>query len=102
MLDEQPLRSFAARTPGLHVHQSEVALQLLSIETKFEVAFAHHLRYIALRFPRTHVPHHHRTSAVVSIRDGTFEVEVRNWMVLYLHGEALVSGIERGSFGDGP
>ncbi len=109
LLDEQPFVSLAPRTPPLHLDQREVSLQLLSVETKFQIALGQHRGRFGLgsrhvlplhrnrrkRLPRAHIPNHHRARAVIAFRDDALEVEIRNRMILHLHSQPLVRRIER-------
>jgi hypothetical protein len=48
------------------------------------------------------VPTDHRAGAVVACRNHRLEVHVLQRVILDLHGETLVVGIERWLLGDGP
>ena len=86
----------------LHVDEGEVAFQLLAVQAKLQVALGEHLARVALRLPCADVPDHDCARAIVARRNDALEVEVRNRMIFHLHGEALVGGIERRTFGHGP
>ncbi len=85
------------------MREHEAAVELLTVQRKFEVALLEHLVGIAAhRFPCAHVPNHDCPCAVVAFGDSAFEIEVGNRMILHLHGQAFVCRIERGAFGNGP
>src|SRR5207247_5808687 len=48
------------------------------------------------------VPNHNCARAVIPGRDDAFEIEIRDGMILHLHGQALIGGIERRPFGHRP
>ena len=52
--------------------------------------------------PGPDIPHHDRPSSVVAFGDNAFKIEVRYGMILNLHGQTLVAGIEGWAFGHGP
>ncbi len=103
MLDQQPLGSLAAGTARFYMRKHKAAVQLFAMEIELEVALFEHLVGIAAhRFPCAQVPDHDSSCAVVAFGDGAFEIEVGNGMILHLHGETFVSGIERRALGNGP
>ena len=59
-------------------------------------------RFRRERLPRAYIPHHHRARAIVAFGNRAFKVEVRNRMILHLHGQAFVGRIERRAFGHRP
>ena len=111
LLDQQPLVPLAPRTPPLHLHQREVALQLLAVEAKLQVALGQHRDSFSLgsrhilplhrnwrkRLPSANIPNHHRARAVIAFRDDALKIEIRNRMILHLHCQPLVRRIERRS-----
>src|SRR5882724_13548168 len=116
LFDEQPLVAFAPRAAGAYADDGEVSVKLFAIEAELEVALGQHLSglFICSRkelsidwrgrewLPLSDVPDHNRTRAVVAFGNDAFEAEIGNGVIFDLHGEALVVGIERGTFGDGP
>ena len=79
-----------------------LALQLPAVEVEFQMAFLQAELGIEVGRPRALVPDHDCAGAVVAFRTIAFEVFVIIGMVLYQHCEALVSGIQRWAFGNGP
>src|SRR5436305_8345479 len=51
---------------------------------------------------RSDVPNHHSSSPVLSLGNGSFEVEVPDGMVFGRHGEATLLQSIRHTFGNGP
>jgi hypothetical protein len=88
----------------------------LPFEPEFQVALGQHCRSFGVgpwnifsfyrnwrkRLPRADIPDHDRARAVVSFRNGAFEIEIRNRMIFDLHRQTLVGRIERWSLGNGP
>src|SRR5262249_11000334 len=87
-----------------HAHQHKAAPELLAREGEFEFALAQRLVGIlpVLRDPEAPVPEHDGAPAVFALGDGTFEVSIRERMILDLDGKPLVCGIARGTLGHGP
>src|SRR5580693_1348002 len=116
LLDHQPFVSLAAGTPTAHLDQREVSIQLLAVQAEFQIAFGQHRRGFGLRprhilpvdryrrkrLPRAHIPYHHGSRAVVTFWNIALEIEIRNRMILHLHGQPLVRRIERRSLGHRP
>src|SRR6266849_7113638 len=115
-LDQQPFIPLAPRTPSAHLDEREISVQLLAFQPKLQVAFGQHRGSFGVRtgnvlsvhrdrrkrLPRAHVPNHHCAGAVVVLGNDAFKIEIRNRMILNLHGETFVTGIERRALGNGP
>src|SRR4030095_16211628 len=103
-LDEEPclVARFAAVSAAARSHQHEAALELLAVERELELAFPVARDRIALGIPRAAIPYHHGTAAVFAFRYDAFESTVLDRMILDVHRETLVGGIETRTFRNGP
>ena len=86
------------------------------MQAKLEVALLQHLDRFGIRardifsihrlrrqrLPRTQIPHHDRSRAVIALGNGSFEIEIRNRMILDLHRQPLISRIKRRPLRNGP
>ena len=108
VFDQQPrslvFAALAGRSAGSDLDQHEATAQLFAVQRELQLATLQLLRNRQATFPfeRAAVPHHHRTSAVLSLGYHPFKPAVIKRMVLSLHGEALIRGIERRTFRHGP
>src|SRR5262252_7692145 len=103
LLDEEPAPPLVvAALASPDPHECPSAVELLALEGELEIALAVALVRIAHGFPCAAVPHHHGATAVLALRDGSLEAAVLERMILHLHGEALVGGIEARPLGHGP
>ncbi len=95
VLDQEPVVALLALA-ALHAHQHPRALQPLAVQGELQVALAPAWRSrVALGLPVAAIPQHHRAAAVLALGDRPFEVAVVQRVVLDLHGEALVGGVQR-------
>ncbi len=97
LLDEQPVLAVILR-PRLQPDEDKSAVQPPAIEKKFQLAAPHPLFGVADRLPGAAIPGLHRAGAVLACGDAALEVGVVARMVLDMHGQPLVAGIERGAF----
>src|SRR4029453_16318215 len=88
LLDQQPVVALLAG-PAVHAHEMPSAVQLLPLERERQVPLREALVRIVLRAPAAAVPDHHRTAAILALRDRAFELVVLDGMVFTLHGEPL-------------
>ncbi len=104
MLDEQPVRPFAAELVAFHAHQHEAALEPLAGQHELQLAVGERLfrRLVLLRRPEAAVEQLHRAAAVLPLGDGALEVAVAQRMVLDLDRQALVARVERRPLGHRP
>ena len=102
LLDEEPVVLAAVAFARRQAHEHPGAVQPFALQDELQLASAQILVHVAQGLPRPFVPEHHDAAAVLALRNGTFEVAVVERMVLHMHGQALVSGVVRGAFGDGP
>src|SRR5262245_33332021 len=103
MLDEEPVVALLAWA-ALHAHEYPAAPELLSGDSEFQIALSQ-CRADAgrpFRHPEPAVPEHDGAAAVFAFGDRSFKVAIIQGMVFHLHGQSLVAGIARGSFGDRP
>src|SRR5262245_43004806 len=103
LLDQEPappigITPLASPDP----HERPPAVELPAREDELEIAVAVALVRVAVGLPGAAVPDHHRAAAVFALRDGSLEVAVLERMILHLHGEALVGGVEAGPLGHRP
>src|SRR5215471_21620125 len=103
LLDEEPAPPIviASLTPP-DPHERPSAVKLLAVEGELEITVPVALVRIAYGLPGPAVPHHHRAAAVLALRNGALEAAVFERMILYLHGQALVSGVEARPLGYRP
>ena len=87
----------------MHLHQMPCALQLFPCQFEMEAALLQFLGWgFVGRRIRSAVPYHDRAAAVIARRNGPFEIDVRDGMILHLHGEAFLTFFKRDAFGNGP
>ena len=67
------------------------AVQLLSFERECQVTFRQALMGIAFRQPIATIPDHHRTAAILALRNGPFERVVSNRVIFDLDGQPFFS-----------
>src|SRR5262245_31012707 len=104
MFDQQPIIALAMRAVIAHAHEHPTSAQFLAGEGEFELTLAECLidSAIALLGPEAPIPQHDRAAAIFAFRDGPLEVTVVQRVVFHFDSQALVGGIERGSFGYRP
>ena len=74
-------------------------MQLFAVEAKVQAAFLERSDGIfVLRRPRALVPQQHLAGAILLLGDDALELAVLERMILRLHRQALVRGIEARSF----
>ena len=95
-LDQHPLLALVLAAP-LDAEQVPGAAQLVAEELEAQLAERQGLVRILGRDPEPLVPDDHLAGAVVALGDDTLEVGVLHRVVLDLHREALVGGVERGA-----
>jgi hypothetical protein len=76
-------------------------VELLALQGEIQLAFAIGL-WRVLAIPEATIPNHHRAAAVLALRNRALEVAVIQRMVLDLHREPLVVGVERRTFRHSP
>ncbi|MEZ5332470.1 MAG: hypothetical protein R2991_10560 [Thermoanaerobaculia bacterium] len=97
LLDQQPLLGIPRR-----LHQRPETAQLVTAQLEEQLALAHALLGLEVMDGGTAVPDDHRAGAVVALGDQPLEVAVLERVVLRLHGEPLLGGIEGRALGYGP
>ena len=102
MLDQQPVRLVGTRIPAVHAHQGPASFQLGSVQLKLQVAFGQSGVYVHKRRPGPKIPQHHRAAAVLTLGNCALEAAILYRMILNLHRESLVAGVETWTLGDGP
>src|SRR5215813_3090024 len=104
VFDQQPIIALAVRAVIAHAHEHPASAQFLAGEGEFELTLAECLIdiAIALRHPETPIPQHDRAAAIFAFGYGPLEVTVVQRVVFHFDSQALVGGIERGSFGYRP
>src|SRR3569832_1124856 len=81
----------SART---HAYQHPLPGQFLAGQREFELALAQSLLWITVRHPYAPVPQHHKASTILMRGNVTFESPIIEWMILNVHGQPFVGGIE--------
>src|SRR5438874_4657406 len=98
VLDQKPVVAVAAVALAIlpHAHEHPTALQLLAREHEFEVPLPKRVFRIATVFrrPEAAIPKHNGATAVFTLRDCALEVAVVERVVLDLHCQAPVTGVE--------
>ena len=116
LLDHQPLVTLATWTAALHLDQGKVALKPFALQPEFQISFGQHGGCFGVRswnvfafhrnwrqgLPLPYIPHHDRTSTIVAFWNSPFKIEIRDGVILHMHGEAFISGIKRRSPRDSP
>src|SRR3954468_6402377 len=74
------------------------------MQTKLEVATLELFfgRRVSEKLVTPAVPQKHASRAIIPCRDGAFEVAILDRMILNMHGEALLFGVQSRAFGNGP
>ena len=101
LLDEQPVH-VALALLRLHMHEHPGSFQAMPVQREFQVALAQPLLHVHKRLPPAFVPQHDGAAAVFALRDGALEGAVVQRMVLHAHGQPLIAGVVRRTFGNGP
>src|SRR5690606_594104 len=83
-LDQQPVVLVLARVALRHAHERPAAAQAVAVQLEVELAVAEAALRVAERLPVAAVPDHHRSRAVLGLRDLAFERAVLERMVLGL------------------
>src|SRR3569832_1107089 len=91
-LAEQPILLLLAR--HANAHQRPQARELITLETKLEVALAQALPRIVLRYRRAPVPQNDLARAVLMGGYFAFECAVIVWVFFVVYGETFIRGIE--------
>ena len=104
LLDQQPrlVAALAAVLAAVGPHQRPAALELLAVELELEMSLRVAVVGVAFRNPGSAIPQHHRAAAVLLRRDDAFEGPVLDRMVLDVHRQALVGGVEAWPLGHRP
>lgn len=104
VFDEQPICPVAAVAIIAHAHQHEAAVQAFAFQGELEVTLGEGLlgALISFRFPIAPIPEHDRPTAILTFRNGAFEVAIVERMILDLNCQPLVVRVERRAFGDRP
>jgi len=98
-LMKEPASPLVALLPPSDPDKDPGAPELLALENELEIPFAVSLARIADGLPGAAVPHEHRAPAVFAFRYRSLEVPVFQWVILDVHGEALVTRVEARPFG---
>ena len=92
VLDQQPVRTFAAVAVMLHSHQHPTAVQPFAFKIEFEIATGKSLlrRGPAFWLPVAPIPKLDRAAAVLALRNRAFKVAIVQRMILDLDRQPLV------------
>src|ERR1700761_3780148 len=90
------------RGAAMHTHQMPFALQPFAMQNERQAAFAVVATRVTYRLPSPLIPQHDGTAAILALGNGAFETAVIERMILDMHGEPFVGGIETGATRDGP
>ena len=87
-----------------HTHENPAALHFLAGQRELELPFPQGALGVddAFRHPEASVPEHDGAAAILSLRNGAFEVAVIERMILHLDGEPLFTRDEGGALGHRP
>ena len=80
-------------------------MQPLALHDEFELALGEsgvHILKAAFRRPKPAIPKLHRSAAILPLGYRALEIAVGQGMVLHLHRQTLIAGVERGAPGHGP
>ncbi|MNV22051.1 hypothetical protein D3C71_1130080 [compost metagenome] len=104
MLDQQPVDPLAAVAVVAHTNKHEAAMQPIALQRELEIAFRQCVFRgpVAFRLPVAAIPEHHRTTAILALGNGAFEITIVERVILDLDGQPLVAGIEGWSSGHRP
>jgi len=102
LLDQEPIVSSFFLAPTAHADQRPAALEVLTMENEFELAFRIGLTGVAYGLPRSLVPDHHRACTILSGGNRAFERAVIEGMILHMNGEAPIGGVKTRTSCDGP
>ena len=89
-LDQEP-RLLPLAGPLAHPDQMPATAKLVAFQAEFEVTLLVSLVGVALRKPLPPVPYHHRSAAVLALRDRALERVVFDRVILDMDREALFS-----------
>ena len=98
VLDEQPRLGIVA----LDLDERPLTLELFALQLELQLALLERDARVHDRRPRPAVPEHDGARSVLALRDDTFEGAVLDGVVLDVHGEPLVAGVEGRALGHGP
>ena len=102
-LDQEPAPAVrVAPVAPPEADQGPASAKLLAGEGELQPAFTQPGDRIAGGHPGAPVPHENRSATVLARGDDALEAAVLERVVLGLHGEAFVGGIEARPLGDGP
>src|SRR5215831_15053810 len=103
LLDEKPAALVAtALPPGADLDECPASMELLAIQRELQRACAIGLVRVADRLPGAAIPDKHSAAAVLALGDDALEVAVLDRVILDVHGQPLVRGIEARPLGDRP
>ena len=102
VLDQQPrlavlgrLLAGPPRPPALGAHEHPGAFQLEAVERHLEIALGQRrVDVVDLGRPRAAIPQHHHAGAV-ALRDHALELAVLDRVILDVHRQPLVGGVDR-------
>src|SRR5579872_93427 len=88
----------------MHFDERELTFEFVAVHDEFYFPAGDFIRGIVAfsELVRTLVPNDDFTGAVMTLRNDSFKRAVIERMILDVHCEPLVAGIERRSFGHGP
>src|SRR3569833_834367 len=96
LLYQQPV--FLLVSARTHAYPPPLPGQFLAGQREFELALAQSLLRITVRHPYAPVPQHHMAGAILMRGNVTFESPIIEWMILNVHGQPFVGGIEARPF----
>ena len=103
MLDQEPATLIApVPTSAADLREHPATVELRSLERELQRASSVGRLRVSLGPPGAAVPQHDRARAILACRDGALEAGILERVILHLHRQALVGGIEAWTFGDRP
>src|SRR5438445_4786373 len=103
MLDQEPATLIApVPTSAADLREHPATVELRSLERELQRANSVSRLWVSLGPPGAAVPQNDRARAILACRDGALEARVLERVILHLHRQALVGGIEAWTLGDRP
>src|SRR5258708_37153932 len=98
-----PVLACLARCSSAHADDRPFAGQLLAVEGEFERSLAVGGNGVVVRrLPGAVIPQEDGAAAILALGDDAFEPAIVERMVLDMHGQALLAGVEARSLGNRP
>ena len=100
-LDQQPI-FLPLSISCAHSDQVPQAMQLLTVQAEFQTATTITFQRVSNRSPRSPIPQHDRSCAILFRRNDPFKTPILKRMVLHMDSQTLVCGIQAGPFRNSP